>query len=167
VHGAGGSGRWWGPVGHGRASRASSKRGLWALVYLALRRLLELLALMIRSESANHIELLALRHELAVLRRHIGRPSYQPADRALLTALSRLLPVPAGRPSEWRRPRCSPGIDAWLPGGGLTPTAHHLACLSKSRARRTTDFSAELCLHRSEFQGVRRSHGQTASITVA
>jgi hypothetical protein len=66
--------------------------GLWAFVYLALRRVLELLVVLMRSESANHVELLALRHEIAVLKRQAGRPAYQPADRALLAALSRLLP---------------------------------------------------------------------------
>jgi len=66
--------------------------GLWAFAYLALRRLLELVVLVIRSENANHVELLALRHEVAVLRRQLGRPAYQPADRAFLAALSRLLP---------------------------------------------------------------------------
>jgi hypothetical protein len=45
-----------------------------------------------RSESTNQIELLALRHEISVLKRQVGRSAYQPADRALLAALSRLLP---------------------------------------------------------------------------
>jgi putative transposase len=66
--------------------------GLWALVYLALRRLFELVVLLLRSKNANQVELLAMRHEIAVLRRQLGRPAYQPADPVFLAALSRLLP---------------------------------------------------------------------------
>ncbi len=65
---------------------------LWAFVYLALRRLLGLVVIAMRSQSANQVELLALRHEVAVLRRQVTRPAYRPCDRALLSALSRLLP---------------------------------------------------------------------------
>ena len=73
-------------------NRHRVRGGLWAFAYLALRRLLELVVLAIRSESANQVELLALRHEVAVLRRQLGRPAYQAADRTFLAALSRLLP---------------------------------------------------------------------------
>jgi len=73
-------------------NRHRVRGGLWAFAYLALRRLLELVVLVMRSESANQVELLALRHEVAVLRRQLGRPAYRPADRAFLAALSRLLP---------------------------------------------------------------------------
>jgi transposase InsO family protein len=65
---------------------------LWAFVYLALRNSFGLIVLSLRAEPAKEIELHALRHEVAVLRRQVGRPAYQPADRALLAALSRLLP---------------------------------------------------------------------------
>jgi putative transposase len=64
---------------------------VWSLVYLALRRILELDAVRCRSAEAKEIEILVLRHELAVLRRQHRRPQLQSTDRALRAALSRLL----------------------------------------------------------------------------
>jgi hypothetical protein len=69
-------------------------RMVWSFVYLALRRLLELLVLCWRSTDAKEVEILVLRHQLAILRRQHPRPRLQPKDRALLAALSRLLPRP-------------------------------------------------------------------------
>jgi hypothetical protein len=43
-------------------------------------------------DLAKEAELLALRHENAVLRRHAGRIRYEPADRAWFTALAHLIP---------------------------------------------------------------------------
>jgi putative transposase len=65
---------------------------VWSFVYLALRRLLELMVLCWRSTDAKEVEILVLRHQLAILRRQHPRPRLQPKDRALLAALSRLLP---------------------------------------------------------------------------
>jgi putative transposase len=65
---------------------------LWAFVYLAVRQLLGFSILSLRAERSNEIELLVLRHEVVVLRRQMVRPNYRLADRALLAALSRLLP---------------------------------------------------------------------------
>jgi putative transposase len=67
-------------------------RMVWSFVYLALRRLLELMVLCWRSADAKQVEILVLRHQLAILRRQHPRPRLQPKDRALLAALSRLLP---------------------------------------------------------------------------
>jgi putative transposase len=62
-----------------------------------LTRVLSWLALLARADTAKDVEILALRHEVAVLRRHHPRPKLSWADRALLSALSRLLPTSARR----------------------------------------------------------------------
>ena len=63
-----------------------------SLLYWSLRRLLELVVLRMRSERAKEIEILVLRHQLRLLERQVARPQLRPADRALLAALSRVLP---------------------------------------------------------------------------
>src|SRR6185312_16774052 len=63
-----------------------------SLVYLLLRQILQMLTQLARDGGAKDIELLVLRHEVAVLRRQVHRPQLQPADRLVLAALSRLLP---------------------------------------------------------------------------
>jgi putative transposase len=63
-----------------------------SFAYWVVRRLFELLVLFGRSERAKEVEILVLRHELQVLRRQAGRPRLRSADRALLAALSQLLP---------------------------------------------------------------------------
>jgi putative transposase len=62
------------------------------LAYLTLCRSIQLLALLARGDTTKDLEILVLRHQLAVLRRQVARPKLQPADRALLAALSRVLP---------------------------------------------------------------------------
>jgi transposase len=62
------------------------------IVYQLARRILGLAVLVFRKDLAKDAELLVLRHENAVLRRHVGRVRYEPADRVWFTALARLLP---------------------------------------------------------------------------
>src|SRR6187551_2706647 len=58
-----------------------------------LARVLSWLTLLARTDAAKDVEILLLRHEVAVLRRHHPRPRLNWVDRVLLSALSRLLPV--------------------------------------------------------------------------
>ena len=69
-----------------------SSRVIFTLVYLVIRSVLGLLVVLFRRDLSKDAELLVLRHENAVLRRHIGRARYEPADRAWLSALARLMP---------------------------------------------------------------------------
>jgi putative transposase len=65
---------------------------VWSLCYLVLRRLLQVAALRFRSEEFKKLEIVVLRHELAVRRRQLGRVDLTPSDRVFLAAASRLLP---------------------------------------------------------------------------
>ena len=93
------------------------------LAYLTLCRSIQLLVLLARGEAAKDLEILVLRHQLTVLRRQVPRPKLEPADRALLAAVSRVLPR-ARCPASWCSPtRCWVGIGDWSPGRGPTRTA--------------------------------------------
>src|SRR3954464_14602599 len=102
-----------------------------------LARVLSWLALLARSGAAKDVEILVLRHEVAVLRRPHPHPKLTWHDRAILSALSRLLPPPLRRlrlvsprtllrrhaqlvPRRWTYPRRTPGRPA------VTQSVRHL-----------------------------------------
>ena len=55
-------------------------------------RLFGWLVLLARSDASKDVEIMVLRHEVAVLRRQVARPKPDWADRAVIAALARLLP---------------------------------------------------------------------------
>src|SRR4030095_16826065 len=64
---------------------------LVSFCYLVLRRLLQLAALRVRSNDFKELEIIVLRHELAILRRQRKRPVLTTVDRLFLAAARRYL----------------------------------------------------------------------------
>ena len=65
---------------------------LFRLAYLLMVRSFGWLALLARNDTSKDAEILVLRHEIAILRRQVTRPKPDWADRAVIAALTRLLP---------------------------------------------------------------------------
>src|ERR1022692_3016633 len=99
-----------------------------------MRWLFGLVVLVFRGAEAKDAELLVLRHENAVLRRHASRVRYEPADRLWLAALARLLP-----PRRWTE---------IFPVTPPTPTARSIARVAVRLAKENP------------LQGYRRIHGE-------
>jgi transposase InsO family protein len=57
--------------------------------YRLVRLVIDLLVLRGRCDRSKDVEILVLRHQLAVLQRQIARPRFEPDDRALVSALAR------------------------------------------------------------------------------
>jgi hypothetical protein len=107
-----------------------------SFLYRALRRLLELLALRLRSERSKEIEILVLRHQLHVVRREVTRPRLEPADRALLAAFSRALPREVWRSFLFQPARCFAGTKSSSAGAGPTDGAPARAAQPQRRLGR-------------------------------
>jgi putative transposase len=116
-----------------------------SLAYRLLVTALSWLALLARSSSSKDAEILALRHEVAVLRRTNPRPRMSWTDRAVLAALARIMPkalrahriVTPGTllrwhrrlvAAKWRQPRAP----------GRPPVPDELAALIVRLARENT-----------------------------
>ena len=64
------------------------------LIYQVFINLLGWIVLSTRSDTTKDIEILVLRHQLPVLQRRTPRPPMKWTNRALIAALTRLLPKP-------------------------------------------------------------------------
>ena len=99
-----------------------------SLVYLLLRQVLQMLTQLARDDGAKDVEILVLRHQVAVLRRQVRRPKFESADRVVLAALSRLLPrarwpvffVTPATLLRWQPPADRPALDLPAPPGVAT-----------------------------------------------
>jgi putative transposase len=75
----------------GRAAWDNPRPMMLSFLYVVLQRLLELLVLRRKSEAHKDLEIVVLRHQLAVLQRQVKRPVFRPIDRAFMAAASRVL----------------------------------------------------------------------------
>ena len=106
------------------------------LAYLTLCRSVQLLTQLARGDAAKDLEILVLRHQLIVLRRQTPRPRLEPADRARLAAISRVLPRTRWSCVSSSPRRCCAGTGGWSPAPGPTHAA------DQDDRRWTTTFSS-------------------------
>ena len=114
-----------------------------SFLYLMARRLVGMLLGRLQSEHAKDVEIAVLRDQLDVLRRQVKRAELRPADRALLTLLSRALPrelwssflVTPGTIMRWHRRLVTRKWNQPHPAGGRPPLAEHLVALIVRLAR--------------------------------
>jgi len=75
-----------------RSPQLLSRLVLYASIYMLLRLAISLAVLHTSSDAQRDLEIRALRHQVAVLRRQVKRPDLLPADRMILAAVGSRLP---------------------------------------------------------------------------
>ncbi|GAA1122678.1 integrase core domain-containing protein [Streptomyces javensis] len=139
---------------------------LLRLAYLAVTNTFTLLRLLLRSERGKDIEILALRHQLLVLQRQVGKPVFTDTDRAVLAGLLHHLPIDKlrqllllVRPDtilRWHR--------------DLLKRRHAAHCAPRRRGRPPTVRSIRALVLRlareNSSWGYRRIHGELATLGV-
>ncbi|MGW1801408.1 integrase core domain-containing protein [Streptomyces sp. NPDC001984] len=139
---------------------------LLRLPYLAVSRVFAFIRLLPMSDVDKDIEILTLRHQLAVLQRQIDRPRVTPADRAFLAALLHRLPRPKLRQLHlivspetvlrWQRDlmRRRHGVASRRRRSGRPPTRRSIQVLVLRLARENNSW------------GYRRIHGELAVLGI-
>lgn len=136
------------------------------LAYLAATNTLSLLRLLPMSDRDKDIEILALRHQLLVLQRQVGKPTFTDTDRAVLAGLLHHLPreklrevLMLVRPDtimRWHRK--------------LLNRQHAATCAPKQRGRPPTVRSIRALVlrlaHENPSWGYRRIHGELAALGI-
>src|SRR6195256_5753276 len=88
------------------------------LVYPIFLQLISWAALLARSDASKDAEILVLRHQLAALRRQVARPRPSWADRAIISALARILSTTRRRHLFVTPARCCAGTLISSSGSG-------------------------------------------------
>jgi hypothetical protein len=138
---------------------------LLKIVYLLTCRVLGPAVLVFRSDRAKDAELLVLRHENAVLRRHAGRVRYEPADRAWFAALARLCTAQTVGRGLPRDARDAAGLAPQAGGGKVR---HEQA--TQARAPADKPWHSPPCRPPGEGEsagGHRRIHGELVKLGMA
>ena len=98
-----------------------------SLLYLLFQRVLGVAALRLRSREFKELEIVVLRHELALLRRQISRPRLDERDRVFLAAgrpaIGPSEPVllrSTGHPAGLASPACAETVDVCGTATGST-----------------------------------------------
>jgi putative transposase len=128
------------------------------LLYLFVVRVLGWLALLAGSDAAKEVEILVLRHEVAVLRRQVASPRPDWADRVILAALARLLPgrlrlhriVTPGALLAWHR-RLASKKWTYPNAPGRPPVAEEVRALVERLARQNPRWGT--CAFRASCSG--------------
>jgi hypothetical protein len=140
---------------------------LLRLPYLAVSGVFAFIRLLPVSDVDKEIEILTLRHQLAVLQRQMDRPRVTPADRAFLAALLHRLPRPKLRQLHlivspetilrWHRDlirRRHAEASGRKKGPGRPPTRRSIQALVLRMARENSSW------------GYRRIHGELAALGI-
>ena len=136
------------------------------LSYLAITGMITILRLLPRSTAEKDIEILALRHQLAVLQRQIDKPQLTPPDRAFLAALLHKVPRPTLR--QLHLIVCPDTVLRWH--RDFLRRRHARASRPKQPGRRPTVGSIRALVLRLAREnpswGYRRIHGELATLAI-